>query len=68
MEFVPFGQDGIPPPAGKASKCRMLYNSLKRAFKRGIEAFNLLNFLPFVYFADAVNRVPTPGRHLSSVF
>jgi hypothetical protein len=50
MEFVPFGQDGIPPTAGKATKCRMLYNSLEFACKRGIEAFNLLfellNFSP----------------------
>jgi hypothetical protein len=44
MEFVPFGQDGIPPPAGKASKCKMLYNSLEFVNKKGIEAFNLLNF------------------------
>jgi hypothetical protein len=29
MEFVPFGQDGIPPTAGKATKYRMLYNSLE---------------------------------------
>jgi hypothetical protein len=26
MEFVPFGQDGLPPAAGKATKCRMSYN------------------------------------------
>jgi hypothetical protein len=38
MEFAPFGQDVIPPTAGKATKYRMLYNSLEF----GIEAFNLL--------------------------
>jgi hypothetical protein len=45
MEFVPFGQDGIPPTAGKATKYRMLYNSVEFVYKKGIEAFNLLNFL-----------------------
>jgi hypothetical protein len=45
MEFVPFGQDGIPPTAGKTLKCRMLYNSLEFIYEKGIEAFNLLNFL-----------------------
>jgi hypothetical protein len=42
MEFVPFGQDGIPPTAGKATRYRMLYNSLEFAYKKGIEAFKLL--------------------------
>jgi hypothetical protein len=42
MEFVPFGRDGIPPPAGKATKCRMLYNSSVFVCKMGIEAFNFL--------------------------
>jgi hypothetical protein len=42
MEFVPFGQDGITPTAGKALKCRMLYNSLEFDYKMGIEAFTLL--------------------------
>ena len=46
MEFVPFGQYGIPPTAGNAAKCRMLYNLLEFVYKKGIEAFNLLNFLP----------------------
>jgi hypothetical protein len=45
MEFVPFGQDGIPPTAGKTTKCRMLYNSLEFVYKKGFEAFNLLTFL-----------------------
>jgi hypothetical protein len=45
MEFVPFGQDGIPPSAGKALKCRVLYNSLESVYKKGIEAFNLLKTL-----------------------
>jgi hypothetical protein len=40
MEFVPFGQDGIPPTAGKATKCRMLYYSVEFVYKKGIEAFN----------------------------
>jgi hypothetical protein len=40
MEFVPFGQDVIPPTAGKATKYRMLYNSLEFVVKKGIEAFN----------------------------
>jgi hypothetical protein len=44
MEFVPLGQDGIPPTAGKALKCRMLYNLLEFVYKEGIEAFKLLNF------------------------
>jgi hypothetical protein len=38
MEFVPFGQDGKPPTAGKATKCRMVYNSLEIVYKKGIEA------------------------------
>jgi hypothetical protein len=42
MEFAPFGQDGIPPTAGKATKDRMLCIEWKVAYKRGIEAFNLL--------------------------
>jgi hypothetical protein len=42
MEFVPFGQDGIPPTAGKSTKYRMLYNSLDFVYKKGIEAFNRL--------------------------
>jgi hypothetical protein len=42
MEFVPFGQDGIPPTAGKATKYPMLYNSLESVYIKGIEAFNLL--------------------------
>jgi hypothetical protein len=46
MEFVPFGQDGIPPTAGKATKYQLLYNSVEFVYKKGIEAFNLLNFLP----------------------
>jgi hypothetical protein len=46
MEFVPFGQDGIPPTAGKATKYRMSDNSLEFVYKKGFEAFNLLNFLP----------------------
>jgi hypothetical protein len=45
MEFVPFGQDGIPPTAGKATKSRMVYNLLELAYKKGFEAFNLLNIL-----------------------
>ena len=45
MEFVPFGQDGIPPTAGKTLKCRMLYNSLEFIFEKGIEAFNLISEL-----------------------
>jgi hypothetical protein len=46
MEFVPFGQDGIPPSAGKATECRMLDYSLGFVCMRGFEAFNHLNFLP----------------------
>ena len=42
MEFVPFGQDSIPPTAGKAAKCKMSYNLLEFVCKKGIEAFNLL--------------------------
>jgi len=34
MEFVPSGQDIIPPTAGKATKYRMVYNSLEFACKR----------------------------------
>jgi len=41
MEFVPFGQDIIPPTAGKATKYRMLSIEWKVAYKEGIEAFNL---------------------------
>ena len=43
MEFVTFGQNGIPPTAGKAVKFRMLWIEWKIAYKEGIEAFNLLN-------------------------
>jgi hypothetical protein len=42
MEFVPFGQDSIPPTAGKATKCRMVYNSMEFLYTKGIEAFKLL--------------------------
>jgi hypothetical protein len=45
MEFAPFGQDVIPPTAEKATKYRMLCIEWKVAYKMGIEAFNLLNFL-----------------------
>jgi hypothetical protein len=47
MEFVPFGQDGIPPPTGKATKCRILFNLGEVVYTKGIEAFNLLNFFLF---------------------
>jgi hypothetical protein len=50
MEFVPFGQDGIPPTAGKTTKYRMLYNSLEFVYKKGFEAFNLLNFSTSFFF------------------
>jgi len=50
MEFVPFGEDGIPPTVGKTTKCRMVYNSLDFAYKKGIEAFNRLNFSSFNFF------------------
>jgi hypothetical protein len=44
---APFGQDVIPPRAGKATKYRMLFIEWNAAYKRGIEAFNLLfNLLP----------------------
>jgi hypothetical protein len=43
---VPFGQDGIPPTAGKAAKFRMLWIEWKVAYKKDIEAFNLLFNLP----------------------
>jgi len=42
MEFVPFGQDVIPPTAGKAAKCLCSYDALELACKQGFEAFNLL--------------------------
>jgi hypothetical protein len=45
MEFAPFGQDCIAPTAGRAAKCRILYNLWKVVYIKGIEAFNLLNFL-----------------------
>jgi hypothetical protein len=35
MEFVPFGQDGIPPTAGKATKYRMLYNFIGICIQKG---------------------------------
>ena len=53
MEFGPFGQDDIPPTAGKATKCRMLYNSLEFVCKRGIEAFNLL-FNLFMFYPSTL--------------
>jgi hypothetical protein len=46
MEFAPFGQDGIPPTAVKAAKCRKSCIALEFFCKKGIEAFNLLNFSP----------------------
>ena len=58
----PFG-----PPEGffkwiemavNATKCRMLYNSLEFASKRGIEAFNLLNFLPSYLLNFSFSTLP----------
>jgi hypothetical protein len=45
MKFAPFGQDGIPPTAGKTTKYRMLCIGWKVAYKKGIDAFNLFNLL-----------------------
>jgi hypothetical protein len=52
--FAPFGQDGIPPTAGKAAKFRMLWIEWKVAYKKGIEAFNLLFNLPTLNKQKAV--------------
>ena len=46
MEFAPFGQDVIPPTAGKAAKYWWTYDTSELLCKQGIEVFNLLNFLP----------------------
>ena len=40
MEFEPFGQDIIPPTAGKTTKCKMSYNLLEFSCKKSIEAFS----------------------------
>jgi hypothetical protein len=48
MEIVPFGQDGIPPTAGKATNYRMSCNWQKAVCTPGIEAFNLLKILTYL--------------------
>ena len=45
--MVPFGQDSIPPMAGKTTNCRMSCDCFNVACTQGIEAFNLLNFFLF---------------------
>jgi len=40
MEFEPFGQDIIPPTAGKTTKCKMSYNLLEFSCKKSIEALS----------------------------